>query len=77
MTDTPATTARTAPSARRAAALLLAWLAAAMAAGIPDDAAGIANANVPTAQTPIVQNTGPECFAGHAPPPPARSKSRD
>ena len=74
MTDTPATT--TTASSRRAAALLLAWLVAAVAAGIPNDAAGTANANAPTAQIPIVENTGPECFAGHAAPP-APSKSRD
>jgi hypothetical protein len=76
MTDRPADTTTTTASSRRAAALLVAWLAAALAAGIPNDAAGTANAKASAAQTPIVQNTGPECFAGHAPPP-APSKSRD
>jgi hypothetical protein len=76
MTDRPTAIATTTASTRRAAALLVAWLAAAVAAGIPDDAAGTANANAPAAQTPIVQNTGPECFAGHAPTP-TPSKSRD
>jgi hypothetical protein len=76
MTDTPATTPGTTASPRRTAALLLAWLAAAAVAGIPDDSAGTANAKAPAAQTPVVQNTGPECFAGHTTPP-APSKGRD
>jgi hypothetical protein len=76
MTDRPAATPTTMASTRRAAALLVAWLVAAAAAGIPDDAAGTANAKPAAAQTPVVENSGPECFAGHAPPP-ASSKGRD
>jgi hypothetical protein len=76
MTDRPADPPRTTGSSWRAAALLIAWLVAAVAAGTPNDATGTANAKASAAQTPIVQNTGPECFAGHAPPP-APSKSRN
>jgi hypothetical protein len=76
MTGTPTASTRTTASSRRAAALLVAWLAAAVAAGMPDDAGGTANVKARAAQPPIVKNTGPECFAGHAPPP-ARSKPRD
>jgi hypothetical protein len=76
MTDTPAASTKTTAPSRRAAALLVAWLAAAVAAGIPDDAAGTANAKSRAAQPPIVQNTGPECVTGHGPPP-APSKPRD
>ena len=76
MTDIPAAHTRTTASSRRAAALLLAWLVAAVAAGIPDGASATANANASTAKTPVVQNTGPECFAGHTAPP-AQGKSGD
>lgn len=76
MTDTPAARTWTTTSSRRAAALLLAWLAAAVAAGIPDGASATANAKASTAKTPVVQNTGPECFAGHTAPP-ASVKSGD
>ena len=78
MTDIPAGAPRTRASTVRAAAVLVAWLVAALVAGIPDDATatGTAKASSATTQTPVVQNTGPECFAGHAPAP-ASSKSRD
>jgi hypothetical protein len=69
-------TARPTRSTVRTAALLVAWLAAAAAAGIPDDTTRTADANAAAARAPVVQNTGPECFAGQVPPP-ASSKGRD
>jgi hypothetical protein len=71
----PPGTETTRATTRRTAVLLLAWLAAAAVAGLPDDSAGAANAKPRTTQIPIV-NTGPECFAGHAAAP-APSKGRD
>jgi hypothetical protein len=65
-----------ASSARRTAALLIAWLAAAAAAGIPADAAGTADPNSRAAHVPVVQNAGRQCFAGHAARP-APSKNDD
>jgi hypothetical protein len=59
----------------RTAVLLVAWLAAAAAAGTPDNPSGIAGANPRATHIPIV-NSGPECFAGHAPPAAPR-KGRD
>jgi hypothetical protein len=56
--------------------LLVAWLAAAVVAGVPGDATGPPNAEPRAAQIPVVENTGPECFAGNTTPP-ARSKSHD
>jgi hypothetical protein len=76
MTDAAAETARTTRSSRRTAVLLIAWLAAAGTAGIPREAASTANAKPRAARIPIVQNTGPQCFAGHAAPP-AASKRGD
>jgi hypothetical protein len=75
MTNAARHSARITRATRRTAVVLLAWLAAAAAAGIPDDSAGTANAEPRGTQIPIV-NTGPECFAGHAPRP-ATSKGRD
>jgi hypothetical protein len=75
MTDAAPQSAGTMGSARRTALLLVAWLAAAAAAGTPDNAAGTASAK-PRATKIKVVNSGPECFAGHAPPT-APSKSRD
>jgi hypothetical protein len=76
MTDRTATTPSTTAASRRTAVLLVAWLAAAVLAGLPANAAGTANAQPRAAQLPIVQNTGPECFAGHTPPP-AANKNGD
>ena len=56
----------TSASSRRAAVLLVAWLAAAVIAGLPSDAAGTGNASPLSAHVSVVQNTGPQCFAGHA-----------
>jgi hypothetical protein len=75
MTDAAPQSATPTGSPRRTAVLLVAWLAAAAAAGTPDDAAGTANAKARATPIPVV-NSGPECFAGHAPPPPP-SKGRD
>ena len=76
MTDGATGTAMTTRSSRRTVVLLVAWVAAAVAAGIPGGAASTANAERRAAKVPVVQNTGPECFAGHSAPP-APSKSRD
>jgi hypothetical protein len=76
MSDEATRTAITTRSNRRTVVLLVAWVAAAVAAGIPGGAASTANAERRAAQAPVVVNTGPECFAGHTAPP-APSKSRD
>ena len=73
MTDAPPQSARATRATRRTAILLVAWAAAGVAAGTPDDAASSANAESRATHVPVV-NSGPECFAGHAPP--AR-KARD
>jgi len=61
---------------RRTVALLLAWLAAAVVAGVPAGTASTANAEPRAGKVPVVVNTGPECFAGHAAPP-APTRGRD
>ena len=66
MTVAAPQSASTSASFRRAAVLLVAWLAAAVIAGLPSDAAGTGNASRRSAHIPVVQNTGPQCFAGHA-----------
>lgn len=76
MTERSADRAATTGSTRRAAALLVAWVAAAVVAGTPGDAAGTANAEPRAGKVPVVVNSGPECFAGHSAPQ-ARSKGRD
>jgi hypothetical protein len=63
-------------SFRRTVALLLAWVAAAVVAGVPSGAASTASAEPRAGKVPVVVNTGPECFAGHAAPP-AAGKGRD
>ena len=75
MTERASDANLTKTSLRRTVALLLAWLAAAVVAGVPAGAASTANAE-PRAKVPVVVNTGPECFAGHAAPP-APTKGRD
>ena len=70
----PAVVTRT--SLRRTVALLLAWLAAAVVAGVLAGAASTANAKPRAKKGPVVVNTGPECFAGHAAAP-APAKGRD
>lgn len=72
----PGTSITTTASFRRTIALLVAWLAAAVVAGVPSGAASTANAEPRAGKVPVVVNTGPECFAGHAAAP-APSKSRD
>jgi hypothetical protein len=53
-------------SLRRTLVLVAAWIAAAVVAGVPA-AAGDADRAEPRARAvPVVQNTGPECFAGKA-----------
>jgi hypothetical protein len=76
MTDEAARTATATAPWRRTAVLLIAWVVAVIVAGIPGDAGGTARAEQRSTQAPIVQNTGPECFAGHGGAAPA-SKSGD
>lgn len=76
MTETAAEPVTTTASLRRTVALLLGWLAAAILAGVPAGAAATASAEQRAGTVPVVVNTGPECFAGHAAPP-AATKGRD
>ena len=76
MTNGAAPTAPTTGSSRRTVVLVLAWIVAAVAAGIPGGSASTATAQPRAAQVPIVQNTGPECFAGHAAPPATSTTGR-
>ena len=76
MTETAAGAVTTRVSVRRTLALLLGWVVAALLAGIPGGEAGAANAQPRAAKTPVVVNTGPQCFAGHAAPA-APSNGRD
>jgi hypothetical protein len=66
----------TSASVRRTLVLLVGWLVAALLAGIPAGEASTANPGSRTGKVPVVVNTGPECFAGHAAPA-ARTKGRD
>jgi hypothetical protein len=74
MTERAAKPTATTGSSWRTAVLLVACVVAAVVAGIPAGAASTATAEPRAAKVPVVQNTGPECFAGHAAPP---SKRRD
>jgi hypothetical protein len=76
MTERAPDTSTTMTSLRRTVALLLAWLAAAVVAGVPAGSASTASAEPRAGKVPVVVNTGPECFAGHAAPA-APSKGRD
>jgi hypothetical protein len=76
MTEEAAEVATTTAPWRRTAVLLTAWIAAVIVAGIPGDSGGTARAEQRVSQAPVVQNTGPECFAGHGGAPPA-SKGGD
>jgi hypothetical protein len=76
MTERASDANMTRTSLRRTVALLLGWLAAAVVAGAPAGAARTANAEPRAGKVPIVVNTGPECFAGHAAPP-TPTKGRD
>ena len=63
-------------SLRRTVALLLAWLAAAVVAGVPAGAGQHGERRAACQEGPVVVNTGPECFAGHAAAP-APAKGRE
>jgi hypothetical protein len=76
MTEPAADAVTTRTSVRRTLVLLLGWLVAAVLAGVPAGEAGTANADPSARKVPVVVNTGPECFAGHAPPA-APGKGRD
>jgi hypothetical protein len=53
-------------SSRRTLALVAAWIAAAVVAGVPAAAGDRGRAEASARAVPVVQNTGPECFAGRA-----------
>jgi hypothetical protein len=67
MSDGEPETARTTRSAGRTVVLLLAWVAAALVAGVPSGAGAANTKTSATKNVPVVVNSGPECFAGHAP----------
>lgn len=74
MTERARDRASTVSSTRRAAALVVLWVAAALIAGVPSDAGAAAGSEPRAKKSPVYVNTGPECFAGHSAPP-ASSKS--
>jgi hypothetical protein len=55
--------------ARRTAALLGAWVAAAALAGGPAGADSRPTADADARSAPRITHSGPECMAGRAPPP--------
>jgi len=61
-------------SSRRTLVLVLAWITAAVLIGAPGGAGGSATAQSRAASVPKIVHSGPECLAGHAAPPPSKSR---
>lgn len=72
--DAPRT--RVTAASRTTAVMLAAWVAGAVALGVPGGDASSAGAEVRSAPAPKIVHSGPECLAGQGATPPASNKDR-